>query len=85
MCNEEDTSINWENFSATITCGTVSAVNGYIALDNLLEYIYTKAIALQIEAVKMPTFDDKYSGLFHAAVAGLTGGMALYYSCREKK
>jgi len=82
--------------------GTLSAVNGYFALENLLDVANAKAVALQTQLANAPELTeqvyktakeaaerlssgDLYSGLFSAAVAGLTGGIAIYYACRKKE
>lgn len=82
--------------------GIISAVNGYFALENLLDIANAKAVALQTQLANAPevteqvyntakeaaerlSSGDLYFGLFYAAAAGFTGGIAIYYACRRKE
>ena len=70
--------------------GGVSAANGYLALDTLFSAATTKTVALQIAVQnQVPTSSDVtgdfYAGLIYAAVAGVTGGMALYSAAGGRK
>jgi len=89
------------NIIVVIASGSLSAANGYFALENLLNYANTKSAIIQEHLSRAPELTeqayqaareaagkvssgDLYLGLFHAAVAGLVGSLAIYESCREK-
>ena len=86
------------NYLGAAGFGTLSAVNGYFALDDILEVANTKAVALQTQLANAPEITeqvyktaeslssvDLYSGLFSAAATGMSLGFCLYYACRKDK
>ncbi|MFC1682559.1 hypothetical protein ACFL0X_02995 [Nanoarchaeota archaeon] len=89
------------DLSSVVTLGAISVLNGYCALDKLLETANIHATVLQTQLANTPEITEQmlksakditagltsgdYTGLAAAVMAGITGGMAIYYACRREK